>query len=159
MPGLGGQIKELWRSVGKAREWKHPQAPTVRLLFKDEGATPAVLQFLRDTEVERMVTLPPREKGEEWEGLAYFAPPICNNYSYALQTPDTYCPTPPRGEHYTRTESKRINRLHFWAGFYSMGSICSTGVYGVCRASLIHTHRQYAVAYVLSLLLSHFYLF
>ena len=30
------QTRQLWRSVGKACEWKHPRAPTVRLLFKDE---------------------------------------------------------------------------------------------------------------------------
>lgn len=27
------QIKELWRSVGTTYKWKHPRAPTVRLLF------------------------------------------------------------------------------------------------------------------------------
>ena len=56
-------------SVGKACEWKHPRAPTVRLLFRDERATPAVLQFLRDTKVGRVVTLPPRKEEGEWEGL------------------------------------------------------------------------------------------
>ena len=43
--------------------------PTVGLPFKDERATPAVLRFLRDTEVGRMVILLPREEEGEWEGL------------------------------------------------------------------------------------------
>ena len=53
------QIRELWRSVGKAC------APTARLLFRGERATPAVLQFLRDTKAGRMVTLEPCGDGEE----------------------------------------------------------------------------------------------
>ena len=61
-------IEELWRSVGRDCEWKHPRAPTVRVLFQEERATPAVLAFLRDTKVGRMVTLTHPE-GEEWEGL------------------------------------------------------------------------------------------
>lgn len=63
------QVKELWKSVGKACEWKHPRAPAVRLLFRDERATPAVLQFLQDTKVGRMATRSPREEEGEWEGL------------------------------------------------------------------------------------------
>ena len=35
------QITELWKGVGKSCEWKHPQAPTVRLHFNAERATPA----------------------------------------------------------------------------------------------------------------------
>ena len=50
-------------------EGKHPRAPTVRLLSRDERATPAVLQFLRDTKVGRVVTLAPRGGDEEWEEL------------------------------------------------------------------------------------------
>ena len=42
--------------MGKACEWKHPRAPTVRLLFEDDRATPAVLDFLRDTRVGRVFT-------------------------------------------------------------------------------------------------------
>ena len=58
------QVKELWRSVGKACEWKHPRAPAVRLLFQDERATPVVLTFLRETRVRRMVNLAtPMEEG------------------------------------------------------------------------------------------------
>ena len=54
--------------VNWACEWKHPRAPTIRLLFQDGGATPAVLIFLRDTRVGKTVALaPPGE--EEWDGL------------------------------------------------------------------------------------------
>ena len=56
------QIRKLWRSVGKACEWKHPRAPAVRLLFQDERATPVVLAFLRGTKIGRMVTLAPPEE-------------------------------------------------------------------------------------------------
>ena len=58
----------LWKEVGKACQWKHPRAPTVRLLFQDERATPAVLSFLRDTKVGRITS---REvpAGVEWEEL------------------------------------------------------------------------------------------
>ena len=42
---------------------------TVRLLSKNKRATPAVLQFLRDTKVGRTVALPPKEEEGEWEGL------------------------------------------------------------------------------------------
>ena len=69
MPGLEAQIKELWKSIGKACEWKHPRAPTAGPLFRDERATPAVLQLLRDTKVGSMVALASRGEGEEWEGL------------------------------------------------------------------------------------------
>ena len=58
------QIKELWKSVGRAYEWKRPRAPT-QAAFKDEWAAPVVLQFLRNTKVGRIVTLPPREEEGE----------------------------------------------------------------------------------------------
>ena len=51
------QAKKLWKEIGKACEWKHPRAPAVRLLFQDRRTIPAVLCFLRDTEVGRMITL------------------------------------------------------------------------------------------------------
>ena len=35
-------------------EWESPRAPSVRLLFRDERATPALLGFLADTRVGRM---------------------------------------------------------------------------------------------------------
>ena len=46
------QIGALWKSVGKACEWKHPWAPTAKALYK--RVTTAVLVFLRDTKVRRM---------------------------------------------------------------------------------------------------------
>ena len=61
------QIRELWRSVGGACEWKRPRAPSIRLLFQDKHATPAALAFLRDTKIGRMITLAPPE--EEWGEL------------------------------------------------------------------------------------------
>ena len=44
----GGQIARLC-------EWKTPRAPAVRLMFDDVRAAPAVLSFLRDTRVGRIV--------------------------------------------------------------------------------------------------------
>ena len=46
-------------------EWKSPMAPAVRLMFDDVRAAPAVLSFLQDTRVGRMVPLALRE---EWRG-------------------------------------------------------------------------------------------
>ena len=61
------QIQELWKEVGKRCGWKHPRAPRVALLFGDERATKAVLPFLRKTRVGQLITIPPREWGEEEE--------------------------------------------------------------------------------------------
>lgn len=44
------QKQKLWRRIGKDCGWKHPKAPAVHKLWK-EGATEAVLEFLRDTRV------------------------------------------------------------------------------------------------------------
>ena len=65
MPCLGPPDKRPLESIGKACRWKHPRAQTVRLLFEDQRATPAVLHFLRETKVGRVVTLAPPEV--EWE--------------------------------------------------------------------------------------------
>ena len=54
----------------KGCEWGGPRAPSVRLLFRDARATPALLEFLEDTRVGRIpgwVLLaggPDSEKGE-----------------------------------------------------------------------------------------------
>ena len=48
-------------------EWIGPGTPSVRRMFNDVRATPAVLTFLRDMRVGRMVTLAPPEE-EEGEG-------------------------------------------------------------------------------------------
>ena len=58
-------------------EWSGPRAPSVRRMFDDVRATPAVLAFLRDTSVEKMVTLaPPEEEGGEG-GVRTFSPQSC----------------------------------------------------------------------------------
>ena len=54
-PAWRGQARVLWKRVEKLCEWKGPPAPEVRLLFDDVRAAPAVLTFLRDTRVERIV--------------------------------------------------------------------------------------------------------
>ena len=56
----------MWRRIERLCEWETPRAPAVRLMFDDVRATPAVLPFLRDTRVGRMVPLHSRgEEGEE----------------------------------------------------------------------------------------------
>ena len=61
------QIQELWKEVGKRCGWKHPRAPRMALLFKDERATKAVLSFLRKTRDGQMITIPPRDGETERE--------------------------------------------------------------------------------------------
>ena len=48
-------------------EWKRPRAPSLRSMFDDVRVTPAVLTFLRDTRVGRIISLAPREDEEEGE--------------------------------------------------------------------------------------------
>ena len=57
----------MWKRVAKLCEWKRPRAPEVRLLFEDVRAASAVLSFLRDTRLGRIVPLALRERwaGEE----------------------------------------------------------------------------------------------
>ena len=55
----------MWKRIAKMCEWKMPRAPAVRLMFDDVRAAPAVLSFLRETRVGRMVPLALRE---EWRG-------------------------------------------------------------------------------------------
>ena len=43
----------MWQRVEKDCEWESPRVPSVRLLFRDERATPALLEFLADTRVGR----------------------------------------------------------------------------------------------------------
>ena len=69
MPGLGGPNKRTLEERGKACEWKHLRAPTVRLLFQDERATPVVLNFLRDTKGREDCASTPAGGGRQWEGL------------------------------------------------------------------------------------------
>ena len=48
------EIKRLWKRAEGNCEWGGPRAPSVRLLFRDAKATPALLEFLEDTRVGRM---------------------------------------------------------------------------------------------------------
>ena len=54
------------KSAGKPCGWKHPRAPSFRVLFQHDRATPAVLTLLRETKFGRMTSLHPGE--EEREG-------------------------------------------------------------------------------------------
>ena len=60
-------------NCGKCCGWKHPRAPRMALLFKDERAAKAVLSFLRKTRAGQMVTTPPRDGGGGGEGRR----PLC----------------------------------------------------------------------------------
>ena len=62
MPYVEGSGRGPWKRVGKLCEWKEPKAPEVRLLFDDVRAAPAVLIFLRDTRVGRIVPQAPRRR-------------------------------------------------------------------------------------------------
>ena len=45
----------MWRRIEKLCGWEEPRPQVVRLLFDDVRAAPAVLTFLRDTWVGRIV--------------------------------------------------------------------------------------------------------
>ena len=49
----------------RTAEWGPPRDPSVRLLFKDPRATPALLEFLKDTKVGRMPSLRLLDAGSE----------------------------------------------------------------------------------------------
>ena len=59
------------KKVGKAGGWNNPRAPAVQLLFQEENATPAVLDFLRKTKVGRIEALASlgEEGGEELDEI------------------------------------------------------------------------------------------
>lgn len=59
----------MWAKIGKALAcgWKHPKAPSAKHLWKDK-ATDAVLEFLKVTRVECLVTVGRLPRGEEGEG-------------------------------------------------------------------------------------------
>ena len=56
----------MWRKVEKLCEWEGPRPPEVRLIFDDVRAAPAVLTFLRDTRIGKIVpqVLRRRREGE-----------------------------------------------------------------------------------------------
>ena len=58
------QARVMLKRIAKMCQWKKPRAPAVRLIF-DVRAAPAVLTFLRDTRVGRMV---PLALQEDWRG-------------------------------------------------------------------------------------------
>lgn len=63
----------MWKSVWKACGWEHPRAPPDRMVFQADRATPAVLTFLWETKVGRMIRLTPPEEeevGKRRAGLA-----------------------------------------------------------------------------------------
>ena len=65
-PTWRGQPSVKWKKTEKMCEWERQRAPSVRLMFNDVRAAPAVLSFLRDTRVARMISLAPRgEEGAE----------------------------------------------------------------------------------------------
>ena len=67
-PAWRGQARVLWKRVEKLWKWERPRAPEVRLLFDDVRAAPAVLTFLRDTRVGRIVPQALGEGGERMGG-------------------------------------------------------------------------------------------
>ena len=61
-PAWEGQARCMWRRVAKLCEWERPRAPEVRRLFDEVRAAPAVLSFLRDKRVGRILPLALRER-------------------------------------------------------------------------------------------------
>ena len=59
----------MWKDAGEACEWKHPRAPSVRLLW-DVRAAWAVLKFLRTTRVGCIGVgrVPQEDREEETDG-------------------------------------------------------------------------------------------
>ena len=59
----------MWKRIARLCEWETPRAPSVRLMFDDVRAAPAVLTSLRDTRMGKMISLVPRggERAEETE--------------------------------------------------------------------------------------------
>ena len=58
------QIRRLWKWVGKDRGWKHPRAPAVIKLWKEE-ATGAVLEFLVEASAGRWLSVARMPRVEE----------------------------------------------------------------------------------------------
>ena len=58
----------MWKRIERLCEEREPVTPSLRTMFDDPRAAPAVLTFLRDTKVGMMISLRPREEeGEEVE--------------------------------------------------------------------------------------------
>ena len=68
-PTLRGQQRVLCKRVERLCDWEEPRAREVRLLFDDVRAAPAVLTFLRDMRVGRIVPQAlRRRRGVDREG-------------------------------------------------------------------------------------------
>ena len=59
-----GQARVMWKRIWRLCERRGPVVPSVRAMFGHSRATPAVLTFLRETRVGRLVSLAPRV--ENW---------------------------------------------------------------------------------------------
>ena len=55
--------------MGRAFGWRHPRAHSVRVLFQNDKATPAVPTYLRETKVGRVVSLASLEEEREIEKI------------------------------------------------------------------------------------------
>ena len=53
----------MWRRIRRLFEKRGPLAPSVRAMFDNQRATPAVLTFLRDTRVGRIASAAPLRDG------------------------------------------------------------------------------------------------
>ena len=60
------EIRGLWQRVERDCEWESPRAPSIRLLFRDGRATPAVLEFLEDTRVGKIPSFGCRRRSRIW---------------------------------------------------------------------------------------------
>ena len=69
-----GAGKGLVERIGKLCEWKEPRAPEVRFLFNDVRAAPAVLTFLWDTRVGRIVPQALRRRPALGAALSFVFP-------------------------------------------------------------------------------------
>ena len=54
----------MWRRVERLCDWEEPRAREVRLLFDDVRAAPAVLAFLREARVRKIVSQALRRRRE-----------------------------------------------------------------------------------------------
>ena len=63
-PAWAVQARVMWKRIRRLCEKRGPVAPSVRAMFGDSRAAPAVLTFLRDTRVGKMASLSPR--GQNW---------------------------------------------------------------------------------------------
>ena len=63
------EIRQLWQKVERDCKWRTRRAPSVRLLFRDERAIPAILEFPEKTRVGKMSGLALSRVEESESGL------------------------------------------------------------------------------------------